>query len=185
MTGGKLSLAQLRDGQRIELSASEAERAAIAGRLDLLGLDRLEATLTLARDGQRILAEGRLRAAVTQACVATGEPVPAMVDEKVALAFLPEPSGTPDEELELSGDDLDVIFHDGREIDLLTAREFQQQVERSLEPVDVDQEGRLGVGLVDLHDFVEWQFPRHESRLRTPKTQAGAETSPLGTHRKR
>lgn len=121
MTGGKLSLAQLRDGQRIELSASEAERAAIAGRLDLLGLDRLEATLTLARDGQRIRAEGRLRAAVTQACAATGEPVPAMVDEKVALAFLPEPSGTPDEELELSGDDLDVIFHDGREIDLLSA----------------------------------------------------------------
>lgn len=121
MTGGKLSLAQVRDGQRIELSASDDERAAIAERLDLLGLERLEANLTLSRDGERVKAGGRLRASVTQACVATGDPVPAMIDEKVALAFLPEPSGTPDEELELSGDDLDVIFHDGREIDLLAA----------------------------------------------------------------
>lgn len=121
MTGGKLSLAQVRDGQRVELSGSEQERAATAERLDLMGLERLEAVLTLSRDGETVRAEGRLRAAVTQACVATGEPVRAMVDEKVALAFLPEPSGSPDEELELSEGDLDVIFHDGREIDLLAA----------------------------------------------------------------
>lgn len=121
MSGAKLDLAKLRDGQRVDYAADEAERAAVAERLDLLGLDRLEATLTLRSEGGRVRAEGRLRASVTQACVASGEPVPAMVDEKVALLFMPEPAGVPDEEVELSPEDLDVIFHDGREIDLATA----------------------------------------------------------------
>lgn len=118
MSGLKLPLAKLRDGQRIDYVADEAERAAVAERLDLLGIERLEATLTLHSEDGKVRAEGRLRASVTQACVATGEPVPAVVDEPVALLFMPEPTGTPDEEVELSGEDLDVIFHDGREIDL-------------------------------------------------------------------
>nr|WP_314441399.1 DUF177 domain-containing protein [uncultured Sphingomonas sp.] len=121
MSGTRLSLAKLRDGQRIEYSADEAERTAVAERLDLLGLQRLEAVLILACEGEKVRAEGRLRASVTQACVATGDPVPAMVDEKIALLFMPEPAGTPDEEVELSAEDLDVIFHDGREIDLAAA----------------------------------------------------------------
>ncbi len=121
MSGLKLPLDKMRDGQRINYAADEAERAAVAERLDLLGLERLEAALTLRSESNKVRAEGRLRASVTQACVASGEPVPAMVDEKIALLFMPEPAGTPDEELELSAEDLDVIFHDGREIDLGTA----------------------------------------------------------------
>lgn len=114
----RLSLGQLRDGQRIELQADEQERQAIAERLNLLQLDRFEAAATIAREGTEVRATGRLRASVAQACVATGEPVPAMIDESFALLFRPEPEGTPDEELELSEDDCDVVFHDGREIDL-------------------------------------------------------------------
>ncbi|UUR07237.1 YceD family protein [Sphingomonas glaciei] len=121
MSGAKLPLAKLRDGQRVEYQADEAERAAVADRLDLLGLERLEAVLTLKAEGDRVRAEGQLRASVTQACVASGEPVPATVDAPIALLFMPEPSGTPDEEVELSAEDLDVIFHDGREIDLAAA----------------------------------------------------------------
>lgn len=121
MSGLTLQIGKLRDSQRVDYSADETERAAVAGRLDLLALDRLEAVLTLHCEGDRIRAEGRLRASVQQACVATGEPVPAMVDERIALLFMPEPAGTPDEELELSADDLDIIFHDGREIDLSAA----------------------------------------------------------------
>jgi uncharacterized metal-binding protein YceD (DUF177 family) len=121
MSATRLSVGKLRDGQRVNYAADEAERAGVAKRLGLLGLDRLEAALTLRCDGERVRAEGRLRASVAQACVATGEPVPAMIDEKVALLFMPEPAGTPDEELELSAEDLDVIFHDGREIDLSAA----------------------------------------------------------------
>lgn len=113
-----LALSAVRDGQRLELSADQAEREFIAERLALLGLERLDATVTLAVDGDEIRASGRLRASVTQACVASGEPVPAQVDTPVDLLFRPEPSGEPDEEIELSADDCDVIFHDGREIDL-------------------------------------------------------------------
>lgn len=116
--GHRLSLAQLRDGQRLELSAGDEERAAIAARLGLLGLDRLEAAVTIARDGQEVRAAGRIRASVAQACVATGEAVPAMVDEPVALLFRPEPTAAADSEIELSEEDCDVVFHDGREIDL-------------------------------------------------------------------
>lgn len=114
----RLPLAQLRDGQRLELAANETERAAIANRLGLLALDRLESAVTIARDGDEIRAQGRIRASVSQACVASGDPVPAMIDERVELLFRPEPTGSPDEEIELSEEDCDVVFHDGREIDL-------------------------------------------------------------------
>jgi uncharacterized metal-binding protein YceD (DUF177 family) len=114
----RLSLGAVRNGQRLQLAADETERAAVAERLDLVGLDRLEATVTFARDGEEIRAVGRISARVTQACVATGEPVVEEVDEEVNLLFRLEPKGEPDEEIELSEEDLDVIFHDGREIDL-------------------------------------------------------------------
>lgn len=114
----RIALDKLRAGQRIELAADDTEREAIARRLGLLGLERFEAVVTIARDGEDVRATGRIRAAVTQACVATGEPVPGMVDEPVALLFQPEPTVAPDEEIELSEEDLDVVFHDGREIDL-------------------------------------------------------------------
>jgi uncharacterized metal-binding protein YceD (DUF177 family) len=121
VSGTRLTVAKLRDGQKVDYAADDAERAAVAQRLGLLGLDRLEATLTLHCQGERVRAEGRLQAKVAQACVASGEQVPAVIDEKVALLFMPEPVGTPDEEVELSAEDLDVIFHDGREIDLSAA----------------------------------------------------------------
>jgi uncharacterized metal-binding protein YceD (DUF177 family) len=41
-----------------------------------------------------------------------------MIDEPITLLFRPEPTTAPDEEIELSEDDCDVVFHDGREIDL-------------------------------------------------------------------
>lgn len=114
----RLPIGTLRDGQRLEIAADESERAVIARRLDLLGLERFEANVSLARSGEEVRATGRIHARVTQACVATGEPVVGEVDEEVQLLFQPEPVGEPDEEIELSGEDLDVIFHDGREIDL-------------------------------------------------------------------
>ena len=99
----RLALAQLRDGQHLDIKADEAERAAIARRLDLLGLDRFEAAVTLTRDGDTVRAAGRLSAAATQACVATGEPVPARIDEADDLVFKPDPDASPDEEIERTG----------------------------------------------------------------------------------
>lgn len=118
----RLSLDQIRDGDRLDLVADSDECAAIAGRLGLLSLDRLEAHAVLSRDGQKVRATGRLKAALDQACVATGESVPAHVDEPFELLFLPEPKlGSADEEFELGEADLDTMFHDGAAIDLGSA----------------------------------------------------------------
>lgn len=118
----RLPLDAIRDGERIDLVADEAERDTIGRRLGLASLERLEANATLQRDGARIRARGRIRAALEQCCVATGEPVPEHVDEPFDVIFLPEPQpGSADEEVELAGEDCDVVFYDGSTIDLGTA----------------------------------------------------------------
>jgi uncharacterized metal-binding protein YceD (DUF177 family) len=115
----RLALDQIRDGDRMDIVADDDERHAVAERLGLLNLDRFEAHAVLSRDGQKVRANGRLKAALQQSCVATGEPVPAHIDEPFELQFMPEPKGRgPEEEVELSEDDLDTIFHDGSAIDL-------------------------------------------------------------------
>lgn len=114
----RLPLDRIRDGERIDLVASEGDRAEIAKRLDLVGVGRLEAHCVMDRRGSEICARGRIKASIEQACVASGEPVPAFIDEAFELQFQPEPSGAPDEEVELSGGDLDVVFHDGQAIEL-------------------------------------------------------------------
>ena len=96
----RLPLDRIRDGDRIDLVADEAECAAIARRLGLPSIDRLEAHAALARDGQQVRAVGRVKASLAQSCVASGEP---------------------DDEVELGVGDLDVVFHDGAGIELGTA----------------------------------------------------------------
>jgi uncharacterized metal-binding protein YceD (DUF177 family) len=103
----------------LAIDADEAERAALARRFDLVAIGRLSAQAALVRKGADVVADGRIEAAVTQSCVATGEPVEAEVDEPFSLVFrrAPDP-GRPDEEVELSEGDLDLIFYDGASIDL-------------------------------------------------------------------
>lgn len=115
----QLRLDQIRDGDRLDLVADEAERRAVARRLRLDGLDRLEAHFSLSRNGDVVRAEGRLAASLNQSCVVTGDPVAAHVDEPFALVFMPEPQGNkPDEEIELGKEDCDTVFYDGAAIDL-------------------------------------------------------------------
>lgn len=112
-------LDQIGQGLRLELSATDSERREIAARLGLLSLERLEAHAILSRDGERVHAEGRVQAALDQACAVTGAPVAAYIDEPFALDFLPEPKAhSGDEEIELGPEDCDVMFHDGAAIDL-------------------------------------------------------------------
>lgn len=114
----RLPLAQIRDGERIDLLADEAECAAIAKRLGLESLGRLEAHAVLERKDEQVRAAGRVKASLAQCCIASGEPVPERIDEPFDLLFLPEPQGRPDEEVELGAGELDVIFHDGAGIEL-------------------------------------------------------------------
>ncbi|MDQ8756952.1 DUF177 domain-containing protein [Sphingosinicella sp. LHD-64] len=101
------------------IAADADERAALAKRFALIAIDRLAADAALARRGDVVTARGKLRAAVTQSCVASGAPVPAEIDEAFEIAFHPQPADSPpDEEVELGHDDLDVVFYTGGSIDL-------------------------------------------------------------------
>ncbi len=102
---------------RIAIRAEAGERAALAARFGLPDIAALSAELVLAREGEAVLARGRVLGRATQACVATGEPVPAVVDETVALRFVAA-SGAAAGEVELAADDLDLIEHDGQAIDI-------------------------------------------------------------------
>lgn len=115
----RLAIDQIRDGQRMDLTADEAERAGVARRLDLLALSRFEAHVVLGREGKIVTAQGRVRAQLDQACVASGEPVPVRIDEAFTLRFAPPPTVEgPEPEIELGADELDTVFHDGQMIDL-------------------------------------------------------------------
>jgi uncharacterized metal-binding protein YceD (DUF177 family) len=117
-----LRLDQIRDGERLDLTADEAERHAVAERLRLNALERLEAHVALSRTGPVIRAEGRIAATLEQSCVVTGQPVAAHVDEPFALLFLPAPdSAAPDDEVELGEEDCDVVFYEGGAVDLGSA----------------------------------------------------------------
>ena len=101
------------------IAADAEERAALARRFGLVGIDHLAAEAELTRSGDTIRAQGTLSARVTQSCVATGVPVPERVEEVFAIEFRPEPaSGEPDEEIELSEGELDVVFYAGGAVDL-------------------------------------------------------------------
>jgi uncharacterized metal-binding protein YceD (DUF177 family) len=102
---------------KVQVSAEEKECAALARRFDLIGIESLEAGYALRRTGDAVRATGHLSASVIQACVVTGDPVPARVEEDFELSFLPEP-GEGSDEIEVEAEELDTIFYTGGAIDL-------------------------------------------------------------------
>ena len=100
----------------VRIEADETERRRLAGRFGLVAIGELAAEFTLQRDAAGIVAEGRVAAAVTQACSITGDSIAARVDEPVSLRFV-EPSAHPDE-TELDDGALDTIEVEGGTIDL-------------------------------------------------------------------
>jgi uncharacterized metal-binding protein YceD (DUF177 family) len=102
----------------LAVAARVPEREALARRFGLVSLDMLEGNLSLVREGETVTLTGTLRARATQSCVASGRPVPAVIDEPIALRFCPAPVDTaPDEEVDLDEGEMEVIFHDGAVID--------------------------------------------------------------------
>ncbi len=100
------------------LSANAEERAALSARFDLASLDVLSAKLSMYRDDQGIRVRGSLSAELAQICVATGDPVLAKFDLPVDLMFVEEPDAPADGEIELAEDECDLLFHDGKAVDL-------------------------------------------------------------------
>jgi uncharacterized metal-binding protein YceD (DUF177 family) len=97
---------------------TEAERMALARRFGLIALDKMEADYLLSEEDGALVARGRLRASLSQPCVATGEAVPEEIDTAFAIRFLPENAAAVDEEIELDGDDCDTVFYTGGIIDV-------------------------------------------------------------------
>jgi len=89
------------------ISANPEERAALAKRFDLLGIDRLEAVFSLKRAGGGVIhIQGEIEAAVTQACVVTLAPVPAKIAERFSADFADEDRRRPAEtDLDFEADD--------------------------------------------------------------------------------
>ena len=105
------------DGKRaVTISADEAERAAVAARFDLVAIDRLDADLSVWREGGGITVTGTILAAVTQACSVTDEPLAVRIEEPVALRFV-ETLDLADE-IELEEAALDTVEIEGGIIDL-------------------------------------------------------------------
>lgn len=118
----RLLLDRIGEGDRLDLVADEGERDSVARRLGLVSLDKLEAHATLSREADRVRAQGRIRASLEQSCIATAEPVAEHIDEPFEVIFIPAPvDGRPDEEVELAGEDCDVVFYEGGAIDLGSA----------------------------------------------------------------
>lgn len=75
-------------GAIYDLTATPGERAALAERFDLLGLDRLEAEVRLERlTGGLLRLSAALKADVVQACVVTLEPVRDGIDESFTVLY--------------------------------------------------------------------------------------------------
>ena len=105
--------------RRMRIAAEDEERIALARRFGLLAIDRLTAELALRRDRAEIVMEGRLAAAIVQACVATGAPIEAGLEAPFEIRFRPQPEAAGgEEEVELDAAELDVLFYDGPEIDV-------------------------------------------------------------------
>jgi len=106
------------------VEADAGERAALAKRFGIPGIDTLHAEVDVEQRGSAICAVGTLRAAIRQSCVISGEDFPAQVDEALDLRFVAEGTLDPaiDEdaevEIELEADDCDEIEYSGDTFDL-------------------------------------------------------------------
>jgi uncharacterized metal-binding protein YceD (DUF177 family) len=92
---------------RQDIEASEAERAALAVRLDLLALGRLAGRVELVRIGKEIFAlHAAFDAEFVQSCVVTLDPVGGIASEEFTLIY-----GPPEAEEEFGGNaEDDVAF---------------------------------------------------------------------------
>lgn len=106
------------EARAVDLVATPEECAALAARFGLAGISKLSATAALKVTSDYIEAKGRLKAAVSQCCVATGVPVPAKIDEAFSIRFVASNTGPQPDEIEIDADDCDVVEHDGQAIDL-------------------------------------------------------------------
>lgn len=134
----------------VRLAASPPQCAALAARFGLVAVHALNAVVALEADGKVIKASGRLTADVVQACAVSGEDLPVLIDEPVAMRFVPAGAAAhPDAEIELAAEDCDEIEFTGHTFDL--GEEMAQAMAVALDPYAVGpqaEEARRKAGLL-------------------------------------
>jgi uncharacterized metal-binding protein YceD (DUF177 family) len=122
-------------GLRQHVSANSAERQAVASRLGLKALNRLEADLivTARAGGKLVEVEGDLFAEVTQTCVVTLDPVESALQEHFLQRFTIDPEFAQSDEIvvDVEEDDAPEPLAD-EEVDLGEA--VVQQLALALDP---------------------------------------------------
>jgi uncharacterized metal-binding protein YceD (DUF177 family) len=107
------------DTRTLTLVPNGAECAALARRFDIVRVKSLTAELTLTREAQAVIATGRLKAAVVQACAVSAEDFTTRIDEPLSLRFVPATeTHKPDELIEITAEDCDEIEYTGTRFDL-------------------------------------------------------------------
>lgn len=105
----------------VRLSATAAERSALAKRFDIVAVGRLEAEIALEAEGAVVSAKGILDADIVQSCAVSGEDLPATIHESIDVRFVPAETlevEQPETEVELDADELDIIGYNGSAFDL-------------------------------------------------------------------
>lgn len=139
--------------QPVTLTATEAECVALARRFAIVSVKRLEAVVSLEAKGEDVHAKGTLEAEVVQSCAVSGDDLQVTINEPLSLHFVPEsalPDYAPDEEVELSEEELDQIPYDGTAFDLgeAVAQTLALAIDPYLEGPHAD-EARRRHGLVE------------------------------------
>ena len=102
----------------VTLEATGQECRALAERFALVAIERLTAHLVLYCVVDAIIVDGRVDAAVIQACSVTGDPIATDVDEPVMLRFVNQLDGPMHDEIELDPAEMDTLPIEGDAIDL-------------------------------------------------------------------
>ena len=120
----------------LKLEAHAAERTALATRIGIESIERLEAEVTLLRAGTTIDASGRVKAEVIQVCAVSTEPFQVRVDEPLTLRFVQGIAPhKPDEELEIDAEACDEIEFEGTQFDL--GEQIAQTLSLAIDPYAV------------------------------------------------
>ena len=137
----------------VVLTATDAECAALAERFAIVAVRHLTATVSLEAQGEEVRATGNVEAGVVQACAVSGDELDVSISEPLALHFVPTsalPEYDPDEEVELTEEELDQIPYDGTAFDLgeAVAQSLALAIDPYLEGPNAD-ETRRQHGLVE------------------------------------
>jgi hypothetical protein len=119
--------------RRYDIEANEAERAALARRFDLQGIDKLIAQVRLRSEtaGRRVRLIATLEAEVVQSCVVTLDPVPARIGTSFEVIY--DRAATPAaREVVVDSGGVDVLPLEGDTLDIGEA--VAQELALSLDP---------------------------------------------------